>query len=279
MVVVITGASDGIGKAVARRMLARGATVYGLSTGCCHLPGLRERRVDVTDREAVNRTLDGIVRRWGRIDLLILSAGVSLISSADRIPLKAARRLMEVNFWGVVYPLERALRQMKRQRSGRIVILSSFTGLIPLPYLGFYSSSKAALLAYAQAVDDEVRPYGIRVTALMPGGVRTDFTRKRRCYPPPDASAAARCRRVYDRLGWEEQTGLRPDTLAGRLAQLTERDCPPVLLPVGGIYRFYALALRWLPHSLLRAVVRFKYCAPHPLPLPGMPHKLYTPSR
>jgi NAD(P)-dependent dehydrogenase (short-subunit alcohol dehydrogenase family) len=282
LVIVLTGASSGIGFATAQKFTEGGHVVYGLSRTCA--PGVPWEQVaaDVTNPAALARAVQDILGRHGHIDVLVLCAGVGLASPADGDlaggeaaagggeaaaggaaaggGLGLARELFDVNFFGVAEMVRLCLPSMKQARRGRIMIVSSMTGVFPLPYQSFYSASKGALCAYAAALTAEAQPFGVHVTALLPGGVRTPFTAKRRRmeelfgdarYPGYEKAVLA--------ISREEQTGMSAEQVAAVIAGLTARKKPPAMKCVGGKYCFLAWAARFLPVRAVLRGVRWKY--------------------
>ena len=173
MTLLITGASSGIGKAAAALFAERGYQVFDLSrrgTIPC----------DVTDEASVQRAVAEVMRRTDHIDVLILNAGFGISGPAECTPVEDVRRQMDVNFTGAVAVVQQVLPYMRQRRQGRIIFTSSVAAILPIPYQSFYSASKAAINAFALALQNEVRDYGICVSVLMPGDVQTGFTAARK---------------------------------------------------------------------------------------------------
>lgn len=260
MVAVITGASDGIGKYTAIELYKQGYTVYGISKTPVWYSFMEHIVADVSDRNSLLYVLKTIYKKERRIDLFIACAGISLASPAELTKSADSRHLFDVNFWGAVTGANFALRRMKEERRGRIILISSITGLFPLPYLSYYSSSKAALISYAGALASEARPFGVSVSVVLPGGVRTLLTYKRKKYLwYQKDNRAPGLKKAIRTLGREEQTGLHPEQVAKRIAALATQSFPPVLCPVGGWYRFYMILQRILPSRWVLFMLRKKY--------------------
>jgi short-subunit dehydrogenase len=179
-VVIVSGASSGIGQACAARMVLRGCRVFGFSrtpppVGAAfeHLP------VDVTNDNDVEAGVQEVFAREQRIDALINSAGYGLAGAIADTSLDEAHRQFEVNFFGCLRLCRAVLPTMQNQGSGLIVNVSSLGGLFGLPFQGLYSASKFALEGLTESLRHEVRRFGIDVVAVEPGDVRTAFTRYR----------------------------------------------------------------------------------------------------
>lgn len=258
MVVLITGASDGIGYQAARKLAALGHRIYGISRSRAECDFMRQFSADVRDRTAFEAAVRAVLEEAGHIDLLLLCAGISLASPADSTEAADARDIFDINFWGCVEACALVLPHMKEKHHGRVLVLSSMTGLLPLPYLSFYSAGKAALLAYACCLRMELRPYGIPVCVVLPGGVRTRFTQKRKVYRQYTDTVPG-LKKAAATLGREEQSGLDPERVAEKIVKLSRRRNPPPVVPVGGLYRLYALLERLLPRRALLWAIWRKY--------------------
>lgn len=180
---LITGVSSGFGRAISEAALAAGHAVVGtlrkeeeraafdrLSPGRSH--GVL---LDVTDNAAIPRAVGRVEREVGAIDVLINNAGYGHEGLVEESTLDEMRRQFEVNVFGAVAMIQAVLPAMRTRRSGRILNISSMGGFITLPGLGYYHASKFALEGISETLGKEVKDFGIRVTAVEPGGFRTDW--------------------------------------------------------------------------------------------------------
>ena len=176
-VAIVTGATAGIGAATARALHAAGYRVFGTyrKLPATKMPGIDYVACDVTNDLAVDAAVREVLAQAGRIDLLVNNAGVGLVGAAEESSLEQAKAIFDVNLFGVVRTTNAVLPVMRQQRSGRIVNISSVMGLIPSPFMALYSASKHAVEGYSQALDHEVRGFGIRVVLVEPGYTRTTF--------------------------------------------------------------------------------------------------------
>src|SRR5881275_1207113 len=177
-VALVTGASSGIGEAAARALVGAGFTVYGTSRRAT--PGEKRGEVvfvplDVTDDESVANAVREVLDRSGRIDVLVNNAGLGVAGAAEESSVEQAHALFETNLFGSIRMMRAVLPHMREQRSGRIINVSSVVGLIPVPYMALYASSKHALEGYSESVDHEVREHGVRVLLVEPGFTKTSF--------------------------------------------------------------------------------------------------------
>jgi len=177
-VALVTGASSGIGEATAKALAAAGYTVYGSSrrggdAGPQPFPMLA---LDVTDDASVAAAVKELLRREGRIDLLVNNAGFGIApAGAEESSLEQAQALFDTNFHGVVRMTRAVVPHMRQQGSGRIINIGSILGVVPMPYVALYAASKHAVEGYSEALDHELRTRGIRVSVIEPAYTKTQF--------------------------------------------------------------------------------------------------------
>lgn len=174
-VVLVTGASSGLGKDVATLMARRGYRVFGTSRN----PSGAESHwytmlaLDVRSDESVDDCVRDILRQSGTIDVLINNAGFELAGAIEETSLEEAQSQFETNFFGIVRMVKAVLPAMRRQRSGHIINIGSLAGLLGVPFHGFYSASKFALEGYTETLRHEVRPFNIHVSIIEPSFMKT----------------------------------------------------------------------------------------------------------
>jgi NAD(P)-dependent dehydrogenase (short-subunit alcohol dehydrogenase family) len=175
---LVTGASSGIGAATAELLVAAGYRVYGTSrrgtkTGQQSFEMLP---LDVTNDESVTAAVSEVIRREGRIDLLVNNAGFSIeCAGVEESSIEQAQSIFNTNFFGIVRMTRAVLPYMRNQRSGRIINIGSIVGFLPSPFMAFYSATKHAVNGYSQSLDHEVRTWGIRVAVVQPAGTSTNI--------------------------------------------------------------------------------------------------------
>src|SRR5215510_1132990 len=177
-VVLITGASSGIGRATAELLAARGYRVFGgvrAPATTRALAGVELVPLDVRDEASVKACVEKVRSRAGRIDVLVNNAGVNLVGAVEETSISQAQALFDTNVIGVLRMVQAVLPGMRRQGAGLIVNISSILGLIPAPYMGVYASTKHALEGLSESLDHEVRALGIRVVLIEPYYTRTNL--------------------------------------------------------------------------------------------------------
>jgi NAD(P)-dependent dehydrogenase (short-subunit alcohol dehydrogenase family) len=251
-VVLITGASAGIGRATADRLHAAGWTVVGASRRGTSSGGWQPLKMDVDDDEDTSRGMAGVVSEHGRLDAVVASAGWGLAGPVELTPIDQAKAQVETNFWGVVRVVQAALPVMRHQQEGRLVLVSSIGGLIALPFQAFYSASKYALEGYAEGLAYEVEPFGIHVTLVEPGNIRTDFTASRHTLgEEPNGAYAAAATKAITLMEKDEMNGAPPETAAAVIQRVLNAKRPRRRVSVGKIgERIGIPAKRLLPHRL-----------------------------
>jgi len=262
-VVLITGASSGIGLASARRLAAAGNKVYGTSrSGASVDPAFQMLAMDVTDDAAVDRGVARVIDAESRIDVLVNNAGIGIAGSVEDTSIDEARAQFETNVFGMLRLCRAVLPHMRRQRAGLIVNMSSIAGLVPVPFQAHYSASKAAIESITEALRMEVRPFGIDVVLLEPGDFRTGFTANRvRVAAANDASPyKARFERAIGVMERDEQAGDSPDVVARVLERIVVARSPSLRYSVGKALQRAAPALRQvLPAGLYERLLMQTY--------------------
>jgi len=177
-VVVITGVSSGIGRTAAVRFAEQGCRVFGTvrNAAIAHpIPGVELVEMDIRDDASVQRAIQAVIDSAQRIDVLINSAGVTLLGAAEETSIVEAQAIFDTNLFGILRTTKAVLPHMRKQRSGRVVNVSSVLGFLPAPYMALYSASKHAVEGLSETLDNEVRQFGIRVALVEPSFTKTNM--------------------------------------------------------------------------------------------------------
>lgn len=177
-VVVITGVSSGIGRSTAIKFSEWGCRVFGTVRNpekAQAIPGVELVEMDIRDEESVQRGVQTIISQAKRIDVLVNSAGVTLVGATEETSTDEAKLLFDTNLFGLLRTIHAVLPHMREQRSGRIVNVSSVLGFLPAPYMALYSASKHAVEGLSETLDHEVRQFGIRVALVEPSFTKTNL--------------------------------------------------------------------------------------------------------
>lgn len=179
-VVLITGASSGIGEATAKMLLKNGHTVYAAARRIERMKGLKKKgakllAMDVTDEESMQKGIKQMIKEQGRIDALVNNAGYGSYGTIEDVPIDEARRQFEVNIFGLARLTQLVLPYMRKKRYGRIINISSMGGKIYTPMGGWYHATKHALEGFSDCLRLETEEFGIDVVVIEPGGIKTDW--------------------------------------------------------------------------------------------------------
>src|SRR6201996_7548378 len=257
-VVLVPGASSGIGLACATHLAGRGYRVYGASRRAT--TGALTLTMDVTDDQSVERAVAAVLEREGRLDILVNNAGMGIAGPVENTSIEAAKKQLDVNFFGAFRVSRSVLPAMRSQRSGYIVNIGSIGGLVAIPYQAMYSASKFAMEGFSESLRMEVRPFGIRVVIIEPGDHKTALTRNRRMEvlsgsPYGNSFQAALAKTAHD-----EQSGPGPEQIARLLHHVINQRNPRLRYTIGPAAQRAAVWLKRLtPYSLVEYVMRTYY--------------------
>ena len=258
-VVLITGGSSGIGLAAAEAFQQAGCRVYTLSRNMAKTPAIEHLCADVTDETAVCTALKTVYSREGRVDILVNCAGFGISGAAEFTSAEDAERQLRVNFFGTVNACKAALPLMRAQGGGRIVNVSSVAAPVAIPFQAFYSASKAAINSYTCALANEVRPFGISVTAVQPGDICTGFTAARKKSVEGDEVYGGRIARSVARMEHDEKNGMPPARVGRYLCKVALKRRVKPLYTVGFSYRCVCLLCKLLPCGMLNRIIAQLY--------------------
>ena len=259
-VAIVTGGTSGIGLEAAEKLAEEGCRVYefsrhdkGLNNGITHISA------DVTKEDEVNAAVAEVVEREGRIDILINNAGFGISGAIEFTPASEAKKQFDINFFGMVNMNFAVLPVMRRQGGGNIVCISSVAAPIAIPFQAYYSASKAAIRTYCMALANEVKPFGIQVTAIMPGDIHTGFTAAREKSYAGDDVYNGRISRSVAVMENDETNGMSAEE-AGRF--IADKALKKKLAPVytiGAKYQVFVFLTRLLSNRAVNGLVGLIY--------------------
>ena len=256
-VVLVTGASAGIGLACADLLHKAGWTVVGASRRGTTAGGSWHGLVmNVDDDDSVRDGVGGVVAAHGRIDAVVAAAGWGVAGPVELTAVGEAKAQLETNFWGCVRVVQAALPLMRAQGGGRLVLISSIGGVLGIPFQAFYSASKFALEGYGEALAYEVAPFGIDVTLVQPGNFRTDFTASRRMAAAAEGDSVygAALAKAVGMMEADEINGAPAGDVAAVVQRVLAARRPPRRVSVGKAgERIGLLAKRVLPFRIFEA--------------------------
>jgi short-subunit dehydrogenase len=262
-VILVTGASSGIGKACAEHLAGLGHKVYGTSRKTAGKAGPVEMlSMDVTKDPSVAEGIARILKSEGRIDALVNNAGYGIAGAVEETSIQEAQDQFDTNFFGMFRVTKAVLPGMRERRSGLIVNMSSIAGLISIPFQSFYCATKFAIEGFSEALRMEVREFGIRVALLEPGDHRTNFTSNR--VRTKESQGSSPYRQKFDAalgvMEHDEQKGPSPEVIARRVEKLLGMKSPGLRYPVGMFLQRFAVKLkRILPGSVFESIICSTY--------------------
>ena len=253
---LITGASQGIGRAIAEALLERGYEVLGTARDPASLraeekvAGVRYFPLDLTNEKSIG----SLIAAAGSLDVLINNAGGSQIGPIEEVPAEAIRALFEKNLIGSIRLTQGFLPGMRKLHAGRIIFISSYAGVSPVPFLSVYAATKAALTALARGLRHEVLAEGIWVSVIAPFDIRTTIPLELRFRDDsPYKAALLRVKEVRDRSLGEAPD---PSIVARKVLQVLAAGSPRAFYPVGRNARLMGFLLKHLPDPFVERTVR-----------------------
>jgi NAD(P)-dependent dehydrogenase (short-subunit alcohol dehydrogenase family) len=261
-VVLVTGCSSGIGRAICDLLVAGGTTVYGGSRTSCNPSQWTHLPLDITQQGSVDAAVGEVLRRESRLDALVACAGIGLAGSLEDTDDDEAKRQFDTNFFGTARTIRAVLPAMRKQSSGKIVVIGSIGGLIGLPFVAYYSASKFALDGLVEALRGEVAPFGIQATIVHPGDLNTAFGMNR-VFGRNVGDKSAYQARFQDTLRFyaaQEKNGASPQVLARKVEKLLARRSLPARVIVGTpLERLGVSGKRYLPGRGFEYLLRKAY--------------------
>ncbi|MEY8584847.1 SDR family oxidoreductase [Ligilactobacillus animalis] len=243
---LVTGASKGIGLQIVLEALKAGNIVVGTSRDSQKLSQAVATELGETsknfwavemefDETSINTIVAQVIAKYGRIDVLVNNAGYALLGAVEEVELTDVKKNFDVNFFGLLSMTQAVLPQMRKQKAGNIINLASISGTVTGPTQGIYSATKAGVIMLSEALAAEVAPFGIKVTAIAPGGVRTDFLDQTSLREP--AKMTSDYQVVRDTMAGlkrlnHNQSG-DPKRVAEAIVKVAQMKRPPVRLYLG----------------------------------------------
>ncbi len=262
-VILITGVSSGLGKHIAGYLAQQDYKVYGTTRRDIDPnPHITILNVDVTDVSSVQRAVDSILQKEGRIDALINNAGMGLSGAIEDYSANEAHREMDTNFYGTFYTIQAVLPAMRKQGSGMIINISSIGGLMGLPFQGFYSASKFAIEGLSEALRMELKQFNIKVVLVNPGDHQTQFTANRKIISKAGGNSAYKLqfKKTLAVIENDEQNGWPPVAVAKKIHSILQKKNPCTRYVVSSFEQKLAVILKFiLPGSWFFKILEGHY--------------------
>jgi NAD(P)-dependent dehydrogenase (short-subunit alcohol dehydrogenase family) len=262
-VVLITGGSSGIGKAIGEFLFHKGFTVYGTSRNPEKVTNsvFPLIALDVRSVESIQHAVAKVISISKRIDVVINNAGVGITGPIEETPTDEMRNNFETNFFGPIEVIKAVLPQMREQKSGLIINITSIAGYMGLPYRGIYSASKGALEIITEAISMEVKSFGINLVNVAPGDFATNIATGR--YHAPIVSGSAYESTYGNTLKQMDEhvdSGSNPDEMAMAIYQIIIDKNPKLHYKVGSFMQKFSIVLkRILPDRIYESMLMKHY--------------------
>ncbi|MGM0635850.1 MAG: SDR family oxidoreductase [Bacteroidota bacterium] len=262
-VVLITGASSGIGKTTAEYLAKKGFCVYGTSRNPKHktLNGVKMLKLDVSDASSVKAAIDTVFSEQNQLDVLVNNAGVGITGPLEETPEAEAKKAFDINFFGAIRMINAVLPQMRKQQSGLIINITSIAGYMGLPYRGFYSASKAALETVTETYRMELKEFNIQMTNIAPGDFATNIAAGRYHSPVLSGSAYAKnYQKSLETMDEHVDDGMPPIFMAKKIDQIINANQPKIHYKVGSLLQKFSIVLkRILPDKTYEKILQRHY--------------------
>jgi short-subunit dehydrogenase len=268
-VVLITGASAGIGLSAAEQLMNKGVRVYaasrrgGLNQKASNGAGeLIHVKMDVNKEEEIASVVAQILKENNHLDAVICNAGNGIAGSVEDTSTEEMRYQFETNFFGAVKTIQACLPTFRAQGYGKIVATSSVAAIVPIPFQAFYSAGKSALLVFMQALAIEVKPFGIQCCSILPGDTKTEFTAARKYNVSSKLPTSAYLKKMEVSVGKmekDEQNGMDAKIVAQKIVTQIMNKHMKVFVVPGFQYKVICFLFNRLPAALRLWVVGLLY--------------------
>ena len=262
-VVVITGGSSGIGKAIGEYLHAKGFTVYGTSRNPERITAsvFPVIALDVRDAASIKGAVASVIAKEGRLDILINNAGVGITGPLEEIPSEEIKNNFETNLFGPIEVIKAVLPQMRSQKSGLIINITSIAGYMGLPYRSVYSASKGALELITEALRMEVKSFGIHITNVAPGDFATNIAAGRYHAPLVKGSAYEQpYGNTLSTVNSHVDSGSNPRQMAEAVYAIIQTPDPKIHYKVGAFMQKFSIVLkRALPDKMYEKLLMNHY--------------------
>jgi short-subunit dehydrogenase len=259
---LVTGASSGIGAAVAAALAERGWRVFGTSRHPesveDRIPGVEYLALDLADEASI----EACAAAAGDVDVLVNNAGESQSGPLEELPMEAIERLFRTNVFGAVRLTQLVLPGMRERRYGRIVMVGSMLASFPLAYRSSYVAAKAALRGFATAARREVLGYGVGITTVEPGSISTGIGTRRTHYLADGSPYTGEYRTMIARLDANERNGISAATVAAKIVAAIDADPPRSFYAVGSNAPLVFALRRVLPRAAIERMVAGRHGLP-----------------
>lgn len=254
-VVVITGASSGIGSVTAQYLHNKGYKVYGLNRSKIENENINYIKCDVTNEEDVKNAFLEIKED---IYAVINNAGMGISGAIEYASSEDINRIIDVNIKGVINVCKYAVPRLRKTK-GKIINIGSVAGELTIPFQTFYSMSKVAVSTFTEGLGMELKPFGIKCTTVLPGDTKSSFHVNRKKTEVIDELYGNRIKKSIERMEKDEQNGKDPITVARVIHKVLKKKNPPHKVTVGLTYKLFVFLKRILPLRFVNYILYKMY--------------------
>ena len=253
--VFLTGASSGIGLAIAKLLVAQGNEVWGTSRNLEHvprLPRLHRVRLDLSDPVSINDAFGAALAEAGYFDVLVNNAGSGHFGPVENLSEKEIASQFQILVFGQVQLMRLALRIMQARGEGLIINVTSLAGRLPVPFMAAYNAAKAAMASFSMSIQLELQDAQVRIVDLQPGDICTDFNDAVIKSELPDQRYEAKVAKTWEKAERNMKNAPKPDLVARCVCELIDQTSPPPRITVGDAFqtKFAPLIFRFLPQRV-----------------------------
>jgi len=263
-IILITGISSGFGKQMAKLLAEKGHTVYGTVRKLTESDNLvHQLEMDLIDLDSIKGAVSTVLKKEGRIDVLINNAGMHSGGPIETMPIKLIKLQMDTNFMGMIHLIREVLPVMRQQGGGTIINFSSIGGLMGLPFQAFYSAGKFAIEGFSEALRMEVKQFKIKVVLINPGDFHTNNSANRRNFLAPTDNADPYHEQFIKSLAAiekDETNGWKPEVLARKIVRIVECKNPRHRYIIASFEQKLAVAIKYiLPGKWFKTILEDHY--------------------
>lgn len=261
-VILITGGSSGIGKAIGEFLASKDFVVYGTSRNPNRIKThpFQLIALELNNVTSINNAVQEVISKEGKLDVLINNAGIGITGSIEETPTEEMRKAFDTNFFGAIDMTKAVLPQMRSQKYGLIINITSIAGYMGLPFRGIYSATKGALELVTESISMEVKKFGIRIVNVAPGDYSTNIASSR--YHTPvykDSPYKDVYQRNIDLMDAHVSGGSNPIEIAKVIHKIITSSNPKIRYRIGGFMEKFSITLKRLTPDKIYQKILMKY--------------------
>jgi short-subunit dehydrogenase len=253
--IFLTGASSGIGKAIAKAATEKGHEVWGSSRDISRIPSLRRLhcvQLDLSNPDSIDGAFNTALAEAGNFDVLINNAGSGHFGPAENLSEKEIASQFQILVFGHMQLMRLALRMMQARGEGLIINVTSLASRLPVPFMAAYNAAKAAMASFTMTIQLELPDSRVHIVDLQPGDICTDFNDGVIKSKLPDQRYEAKVAKTWNKVERNMKNAPRPDLVARRVCELIDQTSPPPRMAIGDTFqtKIAPLIFRFLPQRV-----------------------------